>query len=735
VAGRLNLDTENAADRESTPPASAQTAVDKKFRQLVESAPEPFFVVGRSGRLIDANRRASDDLGYTRDELLSLEIRDFDPEWHAERVARLYDSLTPGASVTRETFLRRKDGTSFPVEVHVGLLDAELQTMVVLARDITERRRSDEERHTLIAVIERTSDFVGILASDISRVVYVNPAGRNLIGLDTLPEDRPLTVYDFHAPEHREQIREMLAHVARHGSWEGEFELRHFKTGALIPTHSRVSLNYDPKTGQTLSLSTISRDITERRLMERAVRESEARLKRIIESATDAIVTVDAGLRVTLANDTAERVFRCRPSEMINRSFEGMLSPQLKSVFDSYRRTSEAGGGAQPLWIPDGIMARRADGEEFALQGSISTAEVSGDKLYTMILRDLSEHQRTEEALGRLAQVNAYLEEEIRNAQNFTEVVGNSPAMRSVLNEVARVAPTEATVLLTGETGSGKESIARMIHQLSRRHDGALIKVNCATLPAGLVESELFGHERGAFTGAIARKKGRFELAHNETVFLDEIGELPPEAQSKLLRVLQEREFERVGGTQTIKVDVRVIAATNRDLAAAVGAGQFRADLFYRLNVYPIHVPPLRERREDIPMLASYFVGKIGRRIGKSVRRIDPPSLALLAAYDWPGNVRELANVIERAIILCEGETLRAEHLTIARPDAQPRPGGAGTLAELDRAHIVETLKRTDGRIGGSAGAAARLGIKRTTLISRMKKLGIGSLELSKYRR
>ncbi len=684
--------------------------------------------------MADINRHACEDLGYTREELLSLQVRDFDPIWPAERVAGLYDSLTPGASVTHETFLRRKDGTSLPVEVHVGLLDAERQTMVVLARDIRERKRSDEERHTLIAVIERTSDFVGILASDISRVVYVNPAGRSLVGLDALPENRPLTVYDFHAPEHWELIREMLAHVGRHGSWEGEFELRHFKTGVLIPTHSRVCLNRDPKTGQTLGLSTISRDITERQRMEQALRESEARLKRIIESATDAIVTVGADLRVTLINDAAERVFHCRAEEITGSSLERLLSPQFKSLLDSYTGSSEAGGVAQRLWIPDGITARRADGEEFALQGSISTAEVSGQKLYTIILRDLSEHQRTEEALGRLALVNAYLEEEIRNAQNFAEVVGNSPAMRSVLNEVARVAPTEATVLLTGETGSGKESIARMIHQLSRRHDRGLIKVNCTTLPAGLVESELFGHERGAFTGAISRKKGRFELAHNETVFLDEIGELPAEAQSKLLRVLQEQEFERVGGTQTIKVDVRVIAATNRDLAAAVGAGQFRADLFYRLNVYPIHVPPLRERREDIPMLASYFVGKIGRRIGKQVRRIDPPALALLTAYDWPGNVRELANIVERAIILCEGETLRAEHLTIARPDAKPGVAAAGTLTEVNRAHILATLRKTGGRIGGPAGAAARLGIKRTTLISRMKRLGIRALELSKYR-
>ena len=269
--------------------------------------------------------------------------------------------------------------------------------MVVLARDIRERRRSDEERHTLIAVIERTSDFVGILASDISRVVYVNPAGRSLVGLDALPENPPLTVYDFHAPEHWELIREMLAHVGRHGSWEGEFELRHFKTGVLIPTHSRVCLNRDPKTGQTLGLSTISRDITERQRMEQALRESEARLKRIIESATDAIVTVGADLGVTLINDAAERVFRCRAEEITGSSLERLLSPQFKSLLDNYKGSSQAGGAAQPLWIPDGITALRVDGEEFALQGSISTAEVSGQKLYTIILRDLSEHQRTEE--------------------------------------------------------------------------------------------------------------------------------------------------------------------------------------------------------------------------------------------------------------------------------------------------------------------------------------------------
>jgi PAS domain S-box-containing protein len=315
-----------------------------------------------------------------------------------------------------------------------------------------------------------------------------------------------------------------------------------------------------------------------------------------------------------------------------------------------------------------------------------------------------------------------YLQEEIQT--QFEEIVGNSPAIRKVFQNIQKVAPTDSTVLVTGETGTGKELVARAIHHLSSQKDRALITINCAALPAGLIESELFGHEKGAFTGALARKKGRFELADNGTLFLDEIGELPLETQAKLMRVLQEREFERVGGTQTLKVTVRVIAATNRDLRELVKKGAFRADLFYRLNIFPVHLPPLRERRDDIALLTNYFVARFSRRMGKKIDRVSPEALKLLAEYEWPGNVRELANLLERAVILCEGIVLQPHHLAIARSEPPVEPE-VSTLEETERAHILKALEKTKWVVGGPGGAARILGLNRTTLIARMKKLGI----------
>ncbi len=285
---------------------------------------------------------------------------------------------------------------------------------------------------------------------------------------------------------------------------------------------------------------------------------------------------------------------------------------------------------------------------------------------------------------------------------------------------------TRSTVLLLGETGTGKELIARALHNRSRRGQSVMVKVNCGALPSSLVESELFGHEKGAFTGAVAQKKGRFELAHRGTIFLDEVGELPLETQTKLLRVLQEQEFERVGGAQTLKVDVRVIGATNRDLETEVRRGGFRADLFYRLNVFPIEVPPLRERKEDIPLLTAHFVRMFSQRMGKRVEGIHRSVCDRFQQYDWPGNVRELANLLERAVILCQGDTLQPQHLAVNRPrNAVAGPEPLPTLEEGERRLILRALEQTGGVLAGPKGAAELLGINRSTLWSRMRKLGI----------
>jgi len=327
-----------------------------------------------------------------------------------------------------------------------------------------------------------------------------------------------------------------------------------------------------------------------------------------------------------------------------------------------------------------------------------------------------------------LEEERLYLESEIRSENNFEDIVGKSAALRKVLDQVAIVAPTDSTVLLLGETGTGKELIARAIHNLSPRRDRTFVRLNCAAIPSGLVESELFGHEKGAFTGALMQKRGRFELADRGTLFLDEIGDISLELQPKLLRALQEQEFERLGSTKTIQVDVRLIAATHRDLAAMIRNNQFREDLFYRLNVFPIEIPPLRERREDIPLLVHYFVARLAQRMRKHIKSIPKPAMEALTNAPWPGNVRELENFIERAVILTQGEELNIQIAELKRSSIRGAAPGS-TFHQAERETIIDALKATSGRIAGKDGAAERLGLKRTTLQNKMRRLGIKRAE------
>jgi formate hydrogenlyase transcriptional activator len=325
---------------------------------------------------------------------------------------------------------------------------------------------------------------------------------------------------------------------------------------------------------------------------------------------------------------------------------------------------------------------------------------------------------------NRLAVEKLYLEDEIRSERNFEEIIGESVSLKKILKQVETVAPTESTVLLQGETGTGKELFARAIHNISERRERTLVKINCAAIPTGLLESELFGHERGAFTGAIAQKIGRFELADGGTLFLDEVGDIPPELQPKLLRVLQEQEFERLGGTRTIRVNIRLVTATNRDLVQMVADRQFRSDLFYRLNVFPIQIPPLRQRREDIPVLVRYFAQKYARQMSKPVDTISTDTMAALTNYSWPGNIRELENLIERAVILSRGATLEVPLAELRKP-ADSAINSSETLEATERDHILRVLRDTGWVLAGPNGAAARLGMKRTTLQARMTKLRI----------
>ena len=339
------------------------------------------------------------------------------------------------------------------------------------------------------------------------------------------------------------------------------------------------------------------------------------------------------------------------------------------------------------------------------------------------------------EAPDQLSTQKTYLEDEIRYDRNLEDIVGSSQALRATLNQAEVVAATNATVLLTGETGTGKELIARLIHQRSPRGGRTFVKLNCAAVPSGLMESEMFGHERGAFTGAVAAKSGRFELAHHGSLFLDEIGDIGLDLQPKLLRVLQEKEFERLGSNRTLKIDVRLIAATNRDLAQMVASHEFREDLYYRLAVFPIHLPALRERREDIPLLVEYFMGRFARRMKKNIRHIPSPAMEAMTEWSWPGNIRELQNFIERAVILTRGESLEVpvEELTPPWSDRNHPPKSSTlNLRQVERETILAALQKTNCRIAGPNGAAALLGMKRTTLQYRMRLLNIKPSDLSK---
>src|SRR5882762_9280094 len=459
-------------------------------------------------------------------------------------------------------------------------------------------------------------------------------------------------------------------------------------------------------------------------------KQAEARLKTLID-------TIPAMVATTLPDGSADYVNQ-RWLEYYGVSLEDLKDWRWKIVVhpeDEPKVTEEwlsAVATGKPLATE--FRMRRADGEyRWFLVRTVPLRDESGRivKWYSAG-HDIDDRRRAEEENKKLKdqlyKENLALKAEIDRSWMFEKIVGASPAMQAVLTRVSKVATTDSTVLVTGETGTGKELIAHAIHKQSRRSSRAFVNVNCAAIPPSLIASELFGHEKGAFTDATQRRLGRFELADGGTIFLDEVGELPAETQSALLRVLQEREFERVGGSEPISVDVRVLAATNRDLKAAAEAGTFRQDLFYRLNVFPLQVPSLRERVDDIPVLAEYFAQRYAAKARKNIRRIEEPTLKLLQAYPWPGNVRELQNVIERAAILCDGDTLSVDETWLQHESPARRADSATLAASLEdreREMIEAALAESRGRVSGASGAAARLGIARSTLESRIRSLRI----------
>jgi len=581
------------------------------------------------------------------------------------------------------------------------------------------RRSEMEVRHLLDLSPQHTAVF----GPHLSRI-YCNRAALDYYGL-TLEQWQSSDPLGFFHPDDRERMtREPQSKLLSGAPYENEGRLLR-KDGQYRWFLFRYSPTLDEQ-GRVTRWYAAATDIEERKQAEEVLRESEKSIRLIVDSIAGLVAMTTPEGEVEFVNQRVLEYFGKTLEDLKGWTTSDAIHPEdLPLVVAAWRRSIETGGPYE-----GDHRLRRADGEYrwFHIR-CLPLLDTEGRIVrWYNLLTDIDERKRAEE---KLHDENVALRDEIDQASMFEEIVGSSKALRRVLSQVAKVAETDSTVLILGETGTGKELIARAIHNRSNRSTRAFVRINCAAVPASLIAAELFGHEKGAFTGAVQRRVGRFELAHRGTIFLDEIGELPPETQITLLRVLQEREFERVGGSQPISVDVRVLAATNRDLNAAVDAGTFRQDLFYRLNVFPIQIPALRERGDDIPVLLEYFIERYAKKAGKRIRTISKKTLELFQAYDWPGNIRELQNVVERAVVLCDGEMFSVDETWLKRklPRESPLSMPASALGRLDadqEKRIIEAaLAETRGRIAGPSGAAAMLGIPRQTLDSKISSLGI----------
>jgi formate hydrogenlyase transcriptional activator len=552
-------------------------------------------------------------------------------------------------------------------------------------------------------------------------VLAVNTFGAEQLGY-TAAELAGQTVLDvFYEPD-REAAQRYVAQCLEQPGQSMSWEIRKArKDGSMLwvrETARAVLRENEPV------VLVACEDITERKHAEERIREQEIELRQMLDLAPQ---------HVFVQGPDGDRLYANQAAlDYYGQTLEEWRLADPPGVFllgDWERITSEVQSQFLSGVPHEGeARTRRKDGvyRWFLFRRNPLRDEQGRITRWYVAATDIEDRKRAEE---RLQHENVALREEIDKTSMFEEIVGASPALQRVLSRVSKVAPTDSIVLITGETGTGKELVARAIHRRSRRSSRPFVSVNCAAIPRDLIASELFGHEKGAFTGAIQRRLGRFELAEGGTIFLDEVGDLPAETQIALLRVLQEHEFDRVGGSRPIRSDVRVIAATNRDLQAAIAAGAFRRDLFYRLNVFPIEIPSLRERREDIPLLVEYFVDRYARKAGKNIRRADRKSLSLLASYPWPGNIRELQNVIERSVIVCETETFSVDESWLSRQPAaaelKSRFELSEKLAAQEKEMIEAALRESGGRVFGPSGAAAKLGMPRSTLESKIRAFKI----------
>ncbi|MHB1022722.1 MAG: sigma 54-interacting transcriptional regulator [Acidobacteriaceae bacterium] len=756
-------------------PAIAQDNADfvqVMFGELFEYSPDAIFVTNSEGKILEANNRAEEMFGYSRTELRDQPIeilipqrfRKNHPEYRSQYVAHPRTrSMGAGLSLSGQ----RKDGQEFPLDIMLKSVETPSGPVVLsFVRDISARIAMQDalqmrEQH-LRSIVDNVSDYALFLLDPTGRIESWNPGAEKIKGY-TAEEIIGKHFSCFYSSEDLEHGKpaEELRIAATKGRFEEEgWRIR--KDGSRFWADVVITAIYD-KEERLAGFAKVARDFTDRKKAEDALL---SRLSSLLLANVDIrklLTAISASIQDVVPHDLAtlalfdpvaqelrvqflesgqgtdsgfsETVLSLddSPAGLAFRTHESVLVNRLEAApfsDESLRHLVEM-GMRSGCWVPlvnrehtiGTLMVASRNADTFSLREASMLGQIA-HQIATSVDNVLAFRQIAE-LRDRLKQEKLYLEEELNSEHRFEDIVGESKSLKRVLKQIETVAPTDATVLIQGETGTGKELLARAIHRLSPRRERTFIKLNCAAIPAGLIESELFGHEKGAFTGAISQKMGRLELANQGTLFLDEIGEMPLDLQPKLLRALQEREIERLGGTKTISVDVRLIAATNRDLAKLVAEKQFRSDLYYRLKVFPVYAPPLYERREDIPVLVRHFVDKHSRRMGKAIETIPPDAMEALNRCQWPGNIRELENFIERCVILTRSSTLHVPLAELESEEQMDREDESPSLESAEREHILRVLRETNGMIGGPSGAAEKLGLKRTTLNSKIKKLGI----------
>ncbi|MGA7292236.1 MAG: sigma 54-interacting transcriptional regulator [Terriglobales bacterium] len=722
---------------------------EERFQLFFEHAPAELAMFDSEMRYLHASRRWRTDYGLGDRDLRGVSHYEVFPEI-PERWKEAHRRGLAGEILRAEMErFDRADGSIQWIRWEIRPWrnrDGSVGGIVIFTEDVTERRhaedairaselreqeRAKELETTLEAlritelrfrtVYERSPIGIALVDALTGRFVQANPKFREITGRSEEQLKRTDVAGITH-PEDVERSREYMQRIVGEKRDDLEIRKRFLRPdGSERWVRIMVAPLWLSEEGSRWNMALVE-DITEKRQAEEALRQSEERFRVALKHSPIAVFNQDRDLRYTWMYNpqlagSAHEVIGTNPDDVFGAE-EGRL------VTDIRRQVLETGVGARhEIQFAAGGKKRYFDTTiEPVWDSTGAVIGLTGASMDVTELREVSEALR--EAKKKLTEEKLYLEQEIDTELGFGEIVGRSKALQAVMEHVGKVASSDATVLLLGETGTGKELVARALHRLSSRANNSFIKLDCAAIPSGLLESELFGNEKGAFTGAAGRKIGRLELADKGTLFLDEIGEISLMLQPKLLRVLQDQEFERLGGVQTLKVDFRLIAATNRDLAEGVRENEFRSDLYYRLNVFPIRVPPLRERREDISLLVEHFVQQCARRMKKSITSIPKKTMDALMGWEWPGNVRELENFIERSVILTQGSVLVAP-LGELKPSATAEAAVDETLEAAERDHILRALSESHGQIGGPRGAAMRLGLKRTTLQSKLKQLGI----------